>query len=95
LINIAGTGDIEAFAKEFVPLDLPQPEINEFVTQMKASPEQWVELVEEIKVCATGVSKIEGDEETSTVFYFTHPQQPLCDREVEFTCVEGQWRANA
>ena len=34
-----------------------------------------------------------GDQVSRATFFFQSPTAELCDREVVFTCVEGEWRA--
>lgn len=52
-------------------------------------------LVAEIQTIADGsaVTKIGGDQVTRAVFFFQHPTQELCDREVVFVCAGDEWRA--
>lgn len=99
LAALAAAADKEAFVKAFVPLDLSEAELNGYLGDLTTGPEAdgaWANLSSEIQAIAagTGVWKIEGDQTTSAVFYFPHPLLGNCDREVEFKCVNGEWRAD-
>jgi hypothetical protein len=55
---------------------------------------QWANLAAEIEAVAEGkASSIEGDQITKAVFFLAHPLIANCDREMGFTCVDGEWRA--
>lgn len=69
-----------------------------YFLELSTGPEsetQWAHLVAEMAALALGkgVAKIEGDQTTQAVFFFEHPTLVGCDREVAFTCIDGEWRA--
>lgn len=86
------------FVHAFVPLDLSHADIDAYLDELTNGPEadgQWTNLIAEVAAIAAGrgVTKIEGDQITKAVFFFQHPLFPGCDREVSFTCTNGEWRA--
>eukprot|EP00560_Eucampia_antarctica_P007719 CAMPEP_0197827660 /NCGR_PEP_ID=MMETSP1437-20131217/4395_1 /TAXON_ID=49252 ORGANISM="Eucampia antarctica, Strain CCMP1452" /NCGR_SAMPLE_ID=MMETSP1437 /ASSEMBLY_ACC=CAM_ASM_001096 /LENGTH=156 /DNA_ID=CAMNT_0043428597 /DNA_START=57 /DNA_END=530 /DNA_ORIENTATION=+ len=90
--------DKAAFVSQFVPLDLSSEDKSAFLQDLTAASEakgQWKNLVAEIVAIAAGrgVQKIEGDQESIATFFFEHPNFKGCDREVGFTCIGGEWRA--
>lgn len=87
-----------AFVQQFVPLDLSPSDTAAYIEDLTTAPEaegQWRNLVAEIAAIRSGqgVDRIEGDQVTQAVFFFRHPLQQMCDREVSFICVNGEWRA--
>jgi len=88
-------GKISEFVQLFVPLDLSKDDKDHFINSLETNTEHWNSLKAEIKVCATGVKKITGDQEKNAVFCFQHPHIKECDREVEFILESNEWRANA
>ena len=95
LVVLGGAGDKEAFVNAFVPLDLGDADLVGFAADLKENEEQWSSLVAEIRVIADGsaVKRIGGNQVSRATFYFQSPTAALCDREVVFTCVDGEWRA--
>ena len=95
LAVLGGSGDKEAFVRVFVPLDLSEADLQAFLGDLLESEEQWTSLVGEIRAIADGaaVKKIGGDQVNRATFFFQSPTAELCDREVVFTCVGGEWRA--
>jgi hypothetical protein len=92
--------DRKAFVEQFVPLDLSPSDAAAYLEDLTTAPEaegQWNNLISEIAAirCGKGVQKIDGDQITRAVFYFTHPLLEQCDREVAFVCTNGhgEWRA--
>jgi len=86
------------FVNAFVPLDLSHSDIDAYLHELTIGPEadgQWTNLIAEVAAITAGrgVTKIEGDQITNTVFFFQHPLFPGCDREVSFICTNGEWRA--
>ena len=90
------------FVNQFVPLDLSESDKMGYLQDLTQHPEadgQWNNLVAEIAAIRSGkgVDRIEGDQVTRAVFYFTHPLIPNCDRQVEFCCQTHngiqEWRA--
>ena len=81
--------------RAFVPLDLSEADLQGFLGDVLANEEQWAQLVAEIRAIADGaaVKKIGGDQVSRATFFFQSPIAELCDREVAFTCVGGEWRA--
>eukprot|EP00321_Phaeocystis_globosa_P019173 CAMPEP_0118823840 /NCGR_PEP_ID=MMETSP1162-20130426/10179_1 /TAXON_ID=33656 /ORGANISM="Phaeocystis Sp, Strain CCMP2710" /LENGTH=136 /DNA_ID=CAMNT_0006754455 /DNA_START=49 /DNA_END=459 /DNA_ORIENTATION=- len=90
-----GPAEKEAFVRAFVPLDLSEADLQGFLGDVLANEEQWAQLVAEIRAIADGaaVKKIGGDQVSRATFFFQSPIAELCDREVAFTCVGGEWRA--
>lgn len=91
--------DRAGFVSQFVPLDLTKEEKSGFLRDLTEASEaegQWQNLVAEITAIAAGkgVKKIEGDQESTATFFFEHPNFEGCDREVSFTCIGGDWRAD-
>jgi hypothetical protein len=87
-----------AFVHQFVPLDLSPSDTEAYVHDLTIAPEaegQWRNVVADIAAIRSGqgVDRIEGDQVTRAVFFFQHPLQQMCDREVSFVCVNGEWRA--
>ncbi len=98
LSTLANSNNREQFVAQFVPLDLTQEEMKGFLDDLTISPEaegQWNHLKAEINALARGigVTKIEGDQTSQAIFFFEHPTLKGCDREVGFSCVNGEWRA--
>ena len=98
LSALANAGDVEACVRAFVPLDLSADDLAYYLGDLTTGPEAegaWRNLSSEIGAIAAsrGVWKIEGDQTESAVFFFPHPLLHGCDREVEFRCVGGEWRA--
>ena len=96
------TNDRASFVQNFVPLDLTPTEKQQYLQDLTTAPEaegQWENVASEIVALAAGkgVTKIEGDQQSRTIFYFEHPIWKGCDREVTFvrTTVAGitDWRA--
>jgi len=90
--------DKAGFVSQFVPLDLTSEEKLSFLRDLTDDSEgegQWQNLVAEIAAIAAGkgVQKIEGNQESTVTFFFEHPNFKGCDREVTFTCVREDWRA--
>ena len=95
---LANSNNKKEFVAQFVPLDLTQDEIDGFLDDLTNSPEaegQWNHLKSEINALAKGigVTKIEGDQTSQAIFFFEHPTLKGCDREVSFSCVNNEWRA--
>mmetsp|Transcript_19335 Transcript_19335/g.28453 ORF Transcript_19335/g.28453 Transcript_19335/m.28453 type:complete len:165 (-) Transcript_19335:418-912(-) len=98
LTELGLANDRASFVSAFVPLDLPPSDTAAYLEDLTSAPEadgQWTNLVAEIAAirCGQGVDRIEGDQMSKAVFFFTHPLLEKCDREVAFTCVNGEWRA--
>lgn len=98
LSALASAGAVEQFVRAFVPLDLDPLDLAAYLADMTTGPEAegaWRNLSSEVVALAAsrGVWKIEGDQVTSAVFHFPHPLLAGCDREVEFRCAGGEWRA--
>ena len=100
LTALAAANDRAQFVQQFVPLDLSAADTEGYLQDLTTAPEangQWTNLVAEIAAITAGrgVTKIEGDQTTRTVFFFEHPLLPGCDREVTFCCAPGssEWRA--
>lgn len=90
--------DRAGFVEQFVPLDLSPGDVAAYLEDLTTAPEaegQWLHLAAEISaICdGKGVDQIEGDQVQTAVFFFQHPILEGCDREVAFTCVGGEWRA--
>jgi len=80
----------------FVPHDLTQEDTEYFAGELKEDATRWKQLVEELTLIADGskVTKIVGDQVTKAEFrYFMPSQQLNIQREVVFTCENGDWRA--
>ncbi len=56
---------------------------------------QWTNLASEVAAIAAGrgVDRIEGDQKTRATYYVQHPLIEKLGREVAFTCVNNEWRA--
>ena len=98
LVNLALANDREGFVNQFVPLDLSESDVAAYLKDLTTAPEadgQWKNLTSEIAAIASGkgVNKIEGDQVTDAIFFFQNPIYKECDREVSFTCLGGEWRA--
>eukprot|EP00960_Hanusia_phi_P026965 746552-Hanusia_phi.AAC.3 len=95
LVEIMETEDIEKFVRAFVPLDLSEEEISDYLARLKEDKSEWENIKIEIKTIAEGdsVTKIEGDQVRSAVFFFQHPSFDQVDREVEFVFEQSEWRA--
>jgi len=98
LTELASLNDRSGFVHQFVPLDLSSADTLAYLQDLTNAPEadgQWRNLTSEIAAIAAGrgVHKIEGDQKSNAVFFFTHPLFPDCDREVSFICSGGEWRA--
>ena len=99
LFTFAAKDERENFVRAFVPLDLSDGELATYLGDLTTGEEAegaWANLAAEIETIASGecVWKIDGDQASRAVFYFPHPLIPNCDREVEFKCVGGEWRAD-
>ena len=86
------------FVKQFVPLDLSPADTAGYLEDLTTAPEaegQWRNLISEIAAirCGKGVDRIEGDQASRAIFYFSYPLLEKCDREVAFCCIGGEWRA--
>ena len=96
LVEFGKRGAIDQFVRAFVPLDISEDDLVHYLKGLQDSKEEWINLRLEIAVCASGksVSRIEGDQETRAVFFFPSPNKNFdFDREVIFTCTDGEWRA--
>ena len=98
LVDLALANDREGFVNQFVPLDLSDADVAAYLKDLTTAPEadgQWKNLISEIAAIASGkgVNKIEGDQVTNAIFFFQNPIFKDCDREVSFTCLGGEWRA--
>lgn len=102
LTQLGLANDRAGFCQQFVPLDLPQADMQGYLEDLTVHPEangQWNNLVAEIAAMRSGkgVDRIEGDQLHKAIFYFTHPLLQNCDREVAFLCTPssngGEWRA--
>ena len=95
LAAFAAQGDRKAFVEAFVPLDCSADDTSNYLSVLTEDDAEWAALSAEIRAIADGatIEKIEGDQETTAVFFFPHPFLERCDREVVFVCVEGEWRA--
>ena len=98
LTNLGLAEDRAGFVSQFVPIDLSLADADAYVADLTTAPEaegQWTNLVAEIAAirCGKGVDRIEGDQVTRAVFFFSHPLLEKCDREVAFCCTAGEWRA--
>jgi len=99
LVALAASNDRAGFVTAFVPLDLSPEDALGYLGDLTTAEEaegQWTNLVAEMTAlrAGAGVTRIEGDQATSARFFFQHPLLPGCDREVAFTCVGGEWRAD-
>ena len=83
LVDLAVEGNKEAFVRAFVPLDLTDEELTNYLSDLHDET-QWRNLVAEIAACAAGttVQQITGDQVTTATFFFPHPILTQCDREV-------------
>mmetsp|Transcript_17989 Transcript_17989/g.22022 ORF Transcript_17989/g.22022 Transcript_17989/m.22022 type:complete len:162 (-) Transcript_17989:874-1359(-) len=98
LTTLSHNNDRKQFVSQFVPLDLTQEDMDGYLHDLTLAPEaegHWFNLIVEIEAIARGkgVTKIEGDQKSRAIFHFEHPTLKGCDREVSFTCVGGEWRA--
>ena len=98
LKSLALANDRAGFVEQFVPLDLSHADMVAYLEDLTTAPEaegQWFNLAAEITaICdGMGVKQIHGDQVRTAVFFFQHPVLEGCDREVAFTCVGGEWRA--
>lgn len=98
LTQLGLTNDRQGFVEQFVPLDLSKQDAFAYLQDLTIAPEaegQWTNLISEIAAIRSGkgVNKIEGDQISRAVFFFSHPLLEKCDREVAFCCVRGEWRA--
>lgn len=105
LTRLGLADDREGFVRRFVPFDLSRGDADLFLEGLTTGPEaegQWRNLVAEIAAIRSGrgVDRIEGDQVTRAVFFFTHPLLGQCDREVAFVMCSsshggggGEWRA--
>lgn len=98
LTQLALSNNRSEFVAQFVPLDLSKQDADAYLQELTTAPEAegtWRNLSSEIGALAggIGVNKIEGDQVTKAVFYFSHPILQACNREVSFLCVDGEWRA--
>jgi hypothetical protein len=102
LTHLGLANDRAGFCQQFVPLDLPQADLQGYLEDLTTHAEadgQWNNLVAEIAAMRSGkgVDRIEGDQVQKAVFFFTHPLLQNCDREVAFVCTlsngVGEWRA--
>ena len=103
LKSLAEGNMIDKFIQAFVPLDLEEADLLDFTRRQRDFPEEWENLKDEICAIATGagVTRIEGDQVTTAVFYFKHPKVEQMDREVVFVFSppnppefpNGEWRA--
>ena len=57
------------------------------------NPDQWKSLVAEIMVMADGGARVDEKKPGIAVFSFEHPFDGSVGREVVFTLVDRQWRA--
>jgi hypothetical protein len=99
LTQLGLANDRASFVQQFVPLELSSEDMNGYLQDLTTHPEAegtWTNLISEIAAIrgGKGVDRIEGDQVTKAVFYFTHPLLHMCDREVAFCCVNGEWRAD-
>ena len=95
LAAFAAQGDRKAFVEAFVPLDCSADDTSNYLSVLTGDDAEWAALSAEIQAIADGatIEKIEGDQETTAVFFFPHPFLERCDREVVFVCVGDEWRA--
>jgi hypothetical protein len=102
LTQLGLANDRAGFVQQFVPLELSPQDMNGYLQDLTTAPEaegQWRNLISEIAAIrgGRGVDRIEGDQITKAVFYFSHPLLEQCDREVSFVCTSstngGEWRA--
>lgn len=98
LVGCIRRNDRSAFVDNFVPLDLTLEDKHAYLEDLTVHPEaegQWTNLAAEITALSIGqgIREIQGDQIHRAVFFFEHPLLPGCDREVCFTCVNGEWRA--
>ena len=96
LAELGARGDVDGFVRVFVPHDLTQDDTEYFAGELKEDATRWKQLVEELTLIADGskVTKIVGDQVTKAEFrYFMPNQQLSIQREVVFTCENGDWRA--
>ena len=98
LTQLGLANDRSEFVHKFVPLDLSLADTEAYIQDLTTAPEaegQWRNLVAEIAAIRSGqgVNRIEGDQVSRAAFFFQHPLQKMCDREVSFICVNGEWRA--
>jgi hypothetical protein len=98
LTQLALNNNRSEFVAQFVPLDLSKQDADAYLQELTTAPEAegtWRNLSSEIGALAggIGVTKIEGDQVTKAIFYFSHPILQGCNREVSFLCIDGEWRA--
>ena len=98
LTELGLANDRAEFVHKFGPLDLSLADTEAYIQDLTTAPEaegQWRNLVAEIAAIRSGqgVNRIDGDQVTRAAFFFQHPLQKMCDREVSFVCVNGEWRA--
>jgi hypothetical protein len=91
LTQLGLANDRLGFVQQFVPIDLSHDDQQCFLQDLTVGPDaesQWQNLVSEIAAIRSGkgVDRIEGDQITKAIFFFTHPIQQQCDREVSFVC---------
>jgi hypothetical protein len=95
LAALAAQGDVRGFCAAFLPLDLAPDEAEEFTSGLAEDVERWRVIAAEVTALARGegVTRVLGDQKTSAEFRFTMPGRDFIGREVVFTCVGGEWRA--
>jgi hypothetical protein len=98
LTQLAINNNRSEFVAQFVPLDLSKQDADAYLQELTTAPEAegtWRNLASEIGALAggIGVTKIEGDQVTKAIFYFSHPILQGCNREVSFLCIDREWRA--
>eukprot|EP00617_Octactis_speculum_P020414 CAMPEP_0185747026 /NCGR_PEP_ID=MMETSP1174-20130828/5710_1 /TAXON_ID=35687 /ORGANISM="Dictyocha speculum, Strain CCMP1381" /LENGTH=141 /DNA_ID=CAMNT_0028422047 /DNA_START=25 /DNA_END=450 /DNA_ORIENTATION=- len=101
LSRLAKQGEIEKFVRAFVPLDIGEADLIAYRDDLLNFPEEWANLSREVCILATGVGVHRIDEGSdgasdTVTFFFSHTMNrtQIVDREVTFTCVDGDWRAD-
>jgi len=96
-IGQAKQAKVEEFVRAFVPLDLTEAELQQFLQQMVAADDaetQFRNLGAELIALSggAGVEKIK-ESGADVCFFFRHPLVENCDRECVFEFRSGEWRA--
>ena len=93
---LCAADDAEGLCAIFLPLDLTKDEADGFALDLKSNPAQWSSLKAELTLLADGrgVYAVIGDQVNRAEFRFLMPNRSVSiNREVVFTCVHGEWRA--
>ena len=96
LAALARDGKIRELVAVFVPLDLSPAEAAEFASDLEGDKDRWAALAAELILIASGqgVHNIVGNQRDKAEFHFRVPgEREFITREVVFTCIGGDWRA--